>query len=499
MDIHPPVENEPLISSSSLVEDASLTVEDNNTPSSDDNNNNPSSITDVNNDDYFPNPSLHNPTALETIKWWAEYTSIHGMYYIFERGHFQRWKKFTWSIVVSVCFITLLIAIISEFKSYNDYNIDTTTKTVIPTSLHFPNVILCNANGGVDGSLQNSTGIIEPRNEEELMSISQSLTDFIVRTQFNNKVYNTSSSDELNEVWSTIITQYGLCYEFKTDESVFIPGINAGLIVYTWLNQSSYPIGVDWAGVHVLIGGNNNNSNNDNESKDNNNDNNSNNNNVVSQSGTVLVPPGAVSFISLLMQDIQREENKPLNCLPGGTTIDECRLNCIMDATRAKCGCRIIGDTTANSEGLDYCNSTDDVCRESINDDDVSICQTCAYPPLPPCKEQTYTTSYSAGRISQNLIQETANQQQETNFNELSNNLAVIHINYASIQYTSTTETKSTSTWQLFSNLGGSFGFFMGISIISIVEFFVELIGLRLIPRLWGREELYGIGKKKFN
>lgn len=340
MDIHPPVENEPLISSSSLVEDASLTVEDNNTLSSDDNNNNnnnnPSTTIEHNNDDYFPNPSLHNPAALETIKWWAEYTSIHGMYYIFERGHFQKWKKFAWLIVVASCFITLLIAIVSEFKSYNEYNIDTTIKTVIPTSLHFPNVILCNANGGVDGSLQNSTGIIEPRNEEELLSISQSLADFIVRTQFNNKVYNTSSSDELNEVWSTIITQNGLCYEFNTNESVFVPGINAGLVVYTWLNQSSYPVGVDWAGVHVLIGGNNNNYDNDEED-----------NNVVSQSETVLVPPGAVSFISLSMQDIQREENKPLNCLPGGTTtIDECRLNCIMDATRAKCRCRIMGDTT---------------------------------------------------------------------------------------------------------------------------------------------------------
>ena len=36
--------------------------------------------------DYFPNPSIHNPTALETTKWWAEYTSIHGMYYMCNNG-----------------------------------------------------------------------------------------------------------------------------------------------------------------------------------------------------------------------------------------------------------------------------------------------------------------------------------------------------------------------------------------------------------------------------
>ena len=31
--------------------------------------------------DYFPSPSIHNPTALEVTKFWAENTSIHGMYY----------------------------------------------------------------------------------------------------------------------------------------------------------------------------------------------------------------------------------------------------------------------------------------------------------------------------------------------------------------------------------------------------------------------------------
>jgi hypothetical protein len=72
-------------------------------------------------------------------------------------------------------------------------------------------------------------------------------------------------------------------------------------------------------------------------------------------------------------------------------------------------------------------------------------------------------------------------------------NFASIHVNFQSIRYDETTETKATSR---SSNLGGSFGFFMGISLISICEFFVELIGLRLLPRLWERPQLYGIGQR---
>ena len=104
----------------------------------------------------------------------------------------------------------------------------------------------------------------------------------------------------------------------------------------------------------------------------------------------------------------------------------------------------------------------------------------------------------SAGRISQNLAKYAQTTKDNPSIVEISNNFVAIHVNFDSIQYEKTTESKSTSVWQLFSNLGGSFGFFMGISIISIIEFFVELLGLRLLPRLRGKKLLYGIGQKKF-
>ena len=74
----------------------------------------------------------------------------------------------------------------------------------------------------------------------------------------------------------------------------------------------------------------------------------------------------------------------------------------------------------------------------------------------------------------------------DASIDKLSIDFAAIHINYDSIRYEETTESKSTSPSTLVSNLGGSFGFFMGISMISIVELFVELFALWLMPMLWG-------------
>ena len=470
--------------------------------------------------DYFPSPSIHNPTALEVTKFWAENTSIHGMYYMFERGHFKTYKTILWSAFVLTCASLLLWALIAEFQDFGQYNVDTSTKTIIPTSLAFPKVTLCNANGGVDGMKQNRTGIVEPRNDEELSMIVQSVDEFILYTEYNNKVlYNNEqqsggdydsggASLDLEQVWKPVITQSGMCYSFTTNEKVFVPGINGGLLVHTWLNQSSYPQDVAWAGVQVFVTPNDlldgNTKGEDSSSSE---SNTVNQHNVISQSGT-LVPPGAVSFVSVEMHDSQRETDAPWSkCIPDGKSVDRYRMEFIMCSAREKCNCRLIGD--GSSTQLDYCNSTNHECISTIGEEELSdeqrdsaIYEKCEFPLYPPCQEQIYSMSYSAGRISQTKMNDAKPSSSTTTMDDddselLSTNLVVIHINFASIQYEKTTETKSTSTWQLFSNLGGSFGFFMGISIISIVELFVELIGLRLLPRLWGVTSLYGIGQKE--
>ncbi|KAL9182450.1 hypothetical protein ACHAXT_013102 [Thalassiosira profunda] len=430
--------------------------------------------------DPFPDPpAITNPTALETSQWWAEMTSIHGMPYMLDRGHFRRWKQFAWTTFVLFMAGALTWAIVAEFQDFGKYNVDTSTKTIIPSSLGFPRVTICNANGGIDADLQNATGIEEPTNEAELMAISQPLGEFIWYTQMNDEVYETEA--ELATVWTPVVTPLGLCFSFTTEERVFVPGISSGLVVYTWLDQDAYPAAATWAGVRVFVTPNA-------PSND--------NGTAISHqtAGVVLVPPGAVSFVAVTRQDFQREEDDPWsNCLPDGEGIDRCRVECIMAATSEKCGCRIVGD--GRDASLPYCTSADEICSSSVGDEDLAVCTSCS---IPPCKEQVYGAHYSAGRISQNA-EERAQATMNATPGEVADNFVAIHVNFDSIRYEETTESKSTSVWQLFSNLGGSFGFFMGISLISIVELFVELLGLRLMPRLWGKKQLYGIGQRKFD
>lgn len=425
----------------------------------------------------FPDPNVEDPTALETAQWWAEFASIHGVYYMLERGHFKRWKALAWTAFVAAMTAFLLWALIAEFKDFGTYGVDTSTRTIVPALLEFPRVTICNANGGVDSKRQKQTGIDEPRNENELRAISQPLGEFVRHTQFNHGVYR--SRAELAKIWSPAVTPLGLCYSFATDERVFAPGITAGLTAYLWLDQASYPESTKWAGVHVSVTPN--------REQD---------GPEIASSSTVVVPPGAVSFVGLSLQEFRREEDAPwAECVPEEKSVEQCRMECIMRATRDKCKCRLMGDNSADEAAYDYCTSVDEGCTTSIVDEDLEACTACS---VPPCREKTYAARHSAGHVARNAI-DSARVAWNATAEEISNNFVHVHVNFDSIRYDRTTETKSTTVWQLFSNLGGSFGFFMGISLISIVELFVELIGLRLLPRLWGRKQLYGLGQKKFN
>jgi hypothetical protein len=211
------------------------------------------------------------------------------MYYAFNRTHFKPWKQITWAVLVVVAAASLLWALVAEFRDFLQHNVDTTTRAVIPPTLQFPKVILCNSNSVLDPSM--SSNETEPTNEAELLELSQPLEDFMLYTQFNRNEYTTA--EELKSIWTPTVTPFGLCFSFVTDEHVFFPGSVAGLRVWTWLDQKSYRPSTIWAGVHVFI---------------------STSSNVMAASqtnGEVRVPPRVASFIALEMEEIHIERDEP--------------------------------------------------------------------------------------------------------------------------------------------------------------------------------------------
>ena len=116
---------------------------------------------------------------------------------------------------------------------------------------------------------------------------------------------------------------------------------------------------------------------------------------------------------------------------------------------------------------------------------------------LPPCQEETYSTTYSTTQLSSAFYDNVRREffPNATN-DELRRNLVRVVVNFDSIRYKRTFESQDKTLGGLISDMGGQMGFFAGISIISIVELFGELLGLRLLPRLWGDTRIYGIGQR---
>jgi len=419
---------------------------------------------------YFPDPNISTPTALETASWWAEFTSVHGVYYALERGHFRPWKRIVWTILVLVAAGGLLWVLVVEFQDFFEYTVNTSTETKIPLNMPFPQVTVCNSNM-YDSSLQNITGIQEPRNEEELSLISQPLEEFILYTSFNNAQYQ-----NLTQIWTPVITPFGRCYTFSTDENVIVPGASAGLNVDLWLNQLNYDASTVIAGIYVFVA--------------------QKGTPITEQTPRVLVPPGSASFLSMSRFEFKRETDHPWSRCYGSSpeySNERCRAECIDDATMAKCGCRPIGD--ARNTTISFCNSSNTACQQSIGDEELDVCESCS---IPPCEEEIFYTTYSSARVA---IKATVQLEDELGLDpgQFSENFVQVHVNYDLIRYQLITESKATTAAQMVSNLGGNMGFFMGLSMISVVEIFIELLGLRLIPRLFGNTHLYGVGQKKFD
>lgn len=113
-------------------------------------------------------------------------------------------------------------------------------------------VTVCNRNI-VDTHYQNLTGLIEPRNEDELQQVAQELQEFIHTTSF--KGYDQTVED----VWESTITAYGRCWTFRpestegTDDRIYKPGMEGGMFFIADIEQIYYEPSVDAAGLMVFV------------------------------------------------------------------------------------------------------------------------------------------------------------------------------------------------------------------------------------------------------
>mmetsp|Transcript_5827 Transcript_5827/g.16341 ORF Transcript_5827/g.16341 Transcript_5827/m.16341 type:complete len:474 (-) Transcript_5827:53-1474(-) len=400
---------------------------------------------------------------------WAQGTSIHGVPYVTDSIQWRLWKRATWIVLVLVSAAFMIWQCTQLITQYREFEVITDTQTMNPTTLDFPQVTLCNANP-YSSALQNATGITEPKSEEELFNISTPRDDLIFQTFFNGAIVDNSES------WrSTIISGFGQCWIFNTDEKVRRPGFFGGLRVYMDLQQYDYEDTTEWASVFVW----------------------------VSQPGTEVnmfksgnsAKPGKETYLSMEYTEYMRERTAPWARCEGEApeyTQFQCRAQCINDWIRNNCECRDEQDRQDMSLGICERSGPDKECILSGYFQEDEVLEKCGCN-LPPCYEQDYklflveaepANKYFA-RLSQafNVTGDYAR-----------DNFVALTINFEKLQYKRLTESKGMSFSQLLGAIGGSMGFFLGISLVSIFELLGDLVGMRLLPRFFGHKNLYGVG-----
>lgn len=415
-------------------------------------------------------PSFAHPTVKDVTAAWSQGTSIHGMTYCFGMDEFLLWKRFFWGIVVCVSTGLMFWQITLLFKEYLKFGTATSIEPHFPQGLTFPKVTVCNSNMFYPDA-KNETGIEYPSNDKEVFSISQvgilGVESLIFQSSFDEKKLESGN-------WTPVVTPFGLCVAFQTDQLVYTSGLDGGLEFVADIDQGNYEDITDIAGLFVFIS----------EPTV----------RVTFGSPFVMVSPGGFDFLSLSKSSIQRIEESPWSSCVGSDptyTQETCRSNCLNSALDKECGCSYFGLPAANSP---YCTTEEErTCenKHSIADAEFDACE-CE---RPPCFQVDYTVRSSRLSLSRNDVIATMVNEGLTEEEVLQNTVSV-QINFESIREERVSESKVMSKTQLLSNIGGQMGVFLGVSFISLIELFGELMVFRLLPRLGGDRRLYGIGSK---
>jgi len=205
--------------------------------------------------------------------------------------------------------------------------------------------------------------------------------------------------------------------------------------------------------------------------------------------------PGKETFVGLELTQYEREKTAPWARCRGEApeyTQSQCRDECANRYVRENCLCRSSQDTEDDSMRLCEIHGRDERCTQQAVENINEVIGNCDCD-KPPCFEQIYDYVVYEIDPSEVAIDYWANSRNVTTEHVRKNYLSVT-FNFRKMQYKKLTESRGMSFSQLLGSIGGSMGFFLGISLVSIFELFGDLIGMRLLPRFFGHKNLYGLG-----
>ena len=296
---------------------------------------------------------------------------------------------------------------------------------------------------------------------------SDSVSEFILFCVFSGRVCNTSH-------FTPVFTKLGLCYTFNAGENETVhfaesTGTRSGLSLLINIHQSEYVSSDNFdAGVKVA---------------------------VHPQTEPPLpddigigVPPGRNAFIGLRQKDIL--DNTRRNCQGKSETSNfnflrneynystsSCLVDCLLTSVSDNCGCNVASDIFPPDNEVYQqrpdCNIADICCQV----DEYRTSQDCDCPSA--CISNTYDifTSYSAfpAQYAIDDLEEIFSDVFNTSFDTESNLLSV-NVYFETLNIETQTTSDAYGAVALLSDIGGQLGLFMGVSVISIMEFATWII-----------------------
>ena len=410
---------------------------------------------------------------LDVVDEWAQGTSIHGVAFVTDRQTFAWWKRMIWACLICASFGLMTTQIYTLIKEYRDYDVKNDMYSVFEGSIKFPQVTICNMNK-FSKAAQAEHGILEPRNKQEFEMLTQPFEDFVWLTSFNEAVI-----DDLASVWTPVLTVHGLCYQFRTEKEVYVPGLDGGLYFWANINQSNYQPSQSEAGLILFVtqkGWR-----------------------ITNQDPFVTLKTGKVSLLTLDARTFYREKKLPWSRCQGNApeyTNGKCVEDCVNEAVRTTCGCKFPHDPI--DPEMEFCTLSDwtnGTCSHFIglrHENSYANC-TCD---MPPCFEERYTVATNEADYSEPFLS-AFEAEYEWSADDFVQNFISAHVNFASLAHEVSRESKAVTSAQLLASVGGSMGLFLGISFLSVVELVGDLCMLRMIPRLFGIRDRHGFGARR--
>ncbi|UMM44272.1 hypothetical protein L5515_019449 [Caenorhabditis briggsae] len=301
-------------------------------------------------------------------------------------------------------------------------------------------------------------------------------SEFIKMCSFNGQQCNIDTEFKLY-----IDSSFGNCYTFNADPNKNLTSSRAGpsygLRLMLFVNTSDYLPTTEATGVRLAIHGKQ--------------------ECPFPDTFGYSAPTGAISSFGISLRKLNRLPDK--NCYnedspPRDNIYKEykyepegCFRSCYQRRMIGKCGCA--DPRFPNPWGRSpWCDSRNSTVLNCLTTEGAKLSLKNRCRCIHPCKQDQYTTTYSAAKWPSASTQSHCEDQSKDCNRYLHQHAAMIEIYYEQMSYEILSESESYSWFNLMADMGGQAGLFLGASIMSVIEFLffaVRTFGIACNSKRW--------------